>query len=449
MKLNSMHSRILRAASLALSVAGLAAGVAPASAGDWPQWRGPLATGVAPDANPPLVWSEDKNVRWKVPLEGLGSSTPVVWGDRLFVTTAVDSGVAGGVETPAVDAGAGGRPSSRPPANKLRFVLMALDRATGAKLWERTAREVQPREGTHPDGTYASPSPMTDGERVYAFFGSQGLYAFDLHGEPLWQQDLGDMTIRLGFGEGSSPVLAGDSVIVNWDHEGDSFIAALDKRTGKERWRTPREEQTSWSTPLVVEHEGGAQVVVSATNKIRSYALADGALVWEASGMTLNAIPTPVHEGGVVYLTSGFRGNSAMAIRLDGAHGDITGSANVLWTLDRDTPYVPSPLLYDGILYFLKSNNGVVTAVDVASGKVLYGPERVEEPRNVYASPVGAAGRIYLVGREGAAVVLEAGPKFKVLARNVLDDRFDASPAVSGNQLFLRGRASLYCLEQR
>ncbi len=449
MKLNSMHSRILRAASLALSVAGLAAGVAPASAGDWPQWCGPLATGVAPDANPPLVWSEDKNVRWKVPLEGLGSSTPVVWGDRLFVTTAVDSGVAGGVETPAVDAGAGGRPSSRPPANKLRFVLMALDRATGAKLWERTAREVQPREGTHPDGTYASPSPMTDGERVYAFFGSQGLYAFDLHGEPLWQQDLGDMTIRLGFGEGSSPVLAGDSVIVNWDHEGDSFIAALDKRTGKERWRTPREEQTSWSTPLVVEHEGGAQVVVSATNKIRSYALADGALVWEASGMTLNAIPTPVHEGGVVYLTSGFRGNSAMAIRLDGAHGDITGSANVLWTLDRDTPYVPSPLLYDGILYFLKSNNGVVTAVDVASGKVLYGPERVEEPRNVYASPVGAAGRIYLVGREGAAVVLEAGPKFKVLARNVLDDRFDASPAVSGNQLFLRGRASLYCLEQR
>lgn len=373
----------------------------------------------------------------------------MVWGDRLFVTTAVDSGVAGGVETPAVDAGAGGRPSSRPPANKLRFVLMALDRATGAKLWERTAREVQPREGTHPDGTYASPSPMTDGERVYAFFGSQGLYAFDLHGEPLWQQDLGDMTIRLGFGEGSSPVLAGDSVIVNWDHEGDSFIAALDKRTGKERWRTPREEQTSWSTPLVVEHEGGAQVVVSATNKIRSYALADGALVWEASGMTLNAIPTPVHEGGVVYLTSGFRGNSAMAIRLDGAHGDITGSANVLWTLDRDTPYVPSPLLYDGILYFLKSNNGVVTAVDVASGKVLYGPERVEEPRNVYASPVGAAGRIYLVGREGAAVVLEAGPKFKVLARNVLDDRFDASPAVSGNQLFLRGRASLYCLEQR
>jgi outer membrane protein assembly factor BamB len=236
-------------------------------------------------------------------------------------------------------------------------------------------------------------------------------------------------------------------LVVNWDHEGESFIVALDAATGEEKWRTALDEQTSWTTPLIVEHNGRHQVVTSATNKVRSYDLETGALVWETAGMTLNAIPSPVTADGVVYVMSGFRGNSAMAVDLAKAKGDIGGSDAILWSLDKDTPYVPSPLLYDGVLYFLKSNNGLLTAVEASTGKVLYGPERLDAVRNIYASPVGAAGRVYLVGRDGGAVVLKHGRSLEVLAENSLDDAFDASPVVAGNRLLLRGRQSLYCLE--
>jgi outer membrane protein assembly factor BamB len=397
----------------------------------WPSWRGPLAIGVAPEGNPPLTWSEDRNVAWKRQLPGLGTSTPIVIGERIFVTTAVDTGTAG----------EGGR-------NVHRFVLMALDLASGETLWERTAREAAPHEGTHQDGTYASCSPVSDGERVYAFFGSHGVYAYSLTGELVWSKDLGDMQTRLGFGEGASPALAGDTLVVNWDHQGSSFIVALDKHTGAERWRQAREEETSWSTPLVVPHDGRHQVITSATNLVRSYDLETGELIWQVSGMTLNAIPTPVHDGGIVYLTSGFRGNALLAVRLEGARGDITGAAQVLFKLDRDTPYVPSPLVYQGVLYFLKSNSGILTAIDASSGELLYGPERLDAVRNIYASPVAAAGRIYLVGRDGGAVVLGAGPKLEVLAESALDDHFDASPVVVGDRLILRGRSNLYCLQE-
>ena len=444
-----MESRTRRLAAVALvSIASflLVAAAETESDGYWPQWRGPTATGAAEQGSPPTSWSESKNVRWKVDIPGLGTSSPIVWKDRVFVTTAIPSAETSAPSDQRSEQDRRMNPSGKPPGQVYEFALVALARSDGRELWRQIARAEQPHEGTHPDGTFASGSPVTDGEHVFAFFGSRGLYAYDMDGEPVWQRDLGDMTVRLGFGEGSSPSLAGDRLIVNWDHEGDSFIVALDKRTGEEIWRRDRDEETSWTTPLIVEHAGRHQVVVSATRKIRAYDLATGDPIWEATGMTLNAIPSPVHADGVVYLTSGFRGNALMAVRLDGARGDVTGTDRVLWQVDRDTPYVPSPLLYRDRLYVLKSNKGLLSVYNVESGELSYGVQRLDAVRNIYASPVGVDGRVYFLGRDGGALVIEHGDSFKVIAENALEDRFDASPAIVGDEIYLRGRRSLYCI---
>jgi outer membrane protein assembly factor BamB len=410
----------------------------------WPEWRGPLMTGVAPHGNPPLEWRETKNVRWKVEIPGKGSATPVVWGDAIFIQTAVPK-EAKAAAAPEPEAGGQRRgPRGIQPDAELEFTLMALRRSDGKLLWKKVLRTEMPHEGTHPTGTWASASPVTDGEHVYAYFGSWGIYAVDMKGNVKWEKDLGDMRVKNGFGEGASPTLYKDKIIINWDHEGESFVVALDKRTGKEVWRSKREEATSWTTPLVVEHGGRAQVITSATSRIRSYDVADGKLLWESEGMTQNAIPTPVAEGGMLYLTSGFRGNSLMAIKLEAAKGNLSETQAVTWRFDRDTPYVPSPLLYNGRLYFLKSNNGLISCFDAKSGQKHYGPERLERVPNVYASPVGAAGRVYVFGREGGAAVLADGPELKVLAENKLDDGFDASPAIVGNEMYVRGKKYLY-----
>lgn len=411
----------------------------------WPQWRGPLATGEAPGADPPVEWSESTNIRWKVALPGQGHATPLVWGDRVFVAAAVPVGESG------VSEGLFRRLSRRVVGTEgasqtLSYVVMALDRADGHVIWEQAAREAVPHEGRHQTGSWASPSPVTDGEVLCTSFGSQGLYCYDLDGRLLWDKDLGDMEVRMGFGEGASPVLHDDTIVLNWDHQGQSFITALDKRTGREKWRTDRDEITSWSTPLIVEHGGRPQVVTSATNRVRSYDLATGELLWDGEGVTLNAIPSPVAANGLVYLTSGYRGNQLYAVELETASGDITGSDAIAWALEEDTPYVPSPLLHEGILYFTKSNNGILSAFDAQSGALLYGPERLPGVRSVYASPVEAGGRIYVTSRDGTTVVIAAGRHFEVLSANILDDEFDASPAVVDKEIYLRGHQYLYCI---
>ncbi|MDH3403298.1 MAG: PQQ-like beta-propeller repeat protein [Acidobacteriota bacterium] len=432
----SLFLALLFLAPLFLAPPSLVAAGAPAADSErfWPQWRGPLANGVAPHADPPLTWSETENVRWKVPVPGRGHGSPVVWGDRVFLLTAVasDPGDEGGVT----------------PAGPLRFVVLAVDRRTGATLWERTAAEEVPHEGTHPDGSWASASAVTDGELVVAYFGSRGLHAYDMNGEPLWSRDFGDMATRRGFGEGSSPLLAGDLVVVNWDHEGDSFLVALDKRDGREVWRRERDEITSWATPLLVAEGGRQQVVVNATGRVRGYDLETGEPLWEAGGQTVNVVPSPVHGAGLVYATSGFRGSALKAIRVAGARGDLTGGDAVVWSHDRDTPYVPSPLLYGDRLYILKVNSGILTSLDAATGEVRFGPERLPGVEGVYASPVGAAGRVYVVGRGGDTVVLRHGDAFEVLATNHLDDTFTASPALVDGEIFLRGFEHLYCLAE-
>jgi outer membrane protein assembly factor BamB len=426
-----------------IAVCLMLAQAAPATTAEkyWPQWRGPYATGVSKTADPPIEWSETKNVKWKVEIPGRGSASPIVWGDRVFVLTAVPAG-ASGAEAHAPQGG-------RKPRQTHKFVVMALDRKTGKVAWERTAREWVPNEGSHPDnGTYASSSAITDGRYVYAFFDSAGLYAYDMDGTLIWEKDLGDKQMRNEFGEGCTPVLHGDRLVIVWDHQGPSFITALDKATGKELWRTERQEIDTWATPLVVEHGGRAQVVTSGMNKVRSYDLETGKVVWEGPGLTMNPIPSPVYEDGIVYATSGFRGNSLRAIRIADAKGDISSTPAQVWSLDHDTPYVPSPLLYGDLLYLLKSNNGVLTCLDAKTGERIYGPERIEAVPNVYASPIGAGGRVYVAGREGTTAVLEAGRSFKVLATNTLEDGFDASPVAVDKELYLRGRKYLYRISE-
>ena len=415
----------------------------------WHQWRGPNATGSAPFGNPPAEWSETKNIKWKLAIPGNGSATPVVWGDRMYVLSAVPTDKrAPGAAAPAADAAGGQRRGGRGPQPEFiqQFTVFAIDRRTGKIDWQKTVKEELPHEGTHPTNNWAPGSAVTDGEMVYAYFGSRGLYALDMKGNVKWEADFGDMTTRNGFGEGSTPALYGDKIVVLWDHEGPDFIVALNKKTGKEVWRAPREEATTWSTPLVVEVNGDAQVIVAATGSVRSYDLDNGQLVWQGPGLTPNAIPSPVYADGIVYLTSGFRGNAMYAVKLAEAKGDITNSPAILWKYDRDTPYVPSPLLYGNELYFLKSNNGVLSVFNAKTGEKLYGEQRLEEVPNVYASPVGAGGKVYIAGREGATAVIERGGTFKLLSVNKLDDGFDASPVVIGDELYLRGKKNLYCI---
>jgi outer membrane protein assembly factor BamB len=445
-----MKDRYHRSALVSIAGVWLCSALAlPASDEYWPQWRGPLANGVAPKANPPINWSETNNVQWKVKIPGRGSATPIIWGKQLFVQTAIPTAksVEAGAENPEPQRrpGRGGGMRSEKPTAPYQFVVLCLEAETGKTIWEKSARQELPHEGHHRDHGFASFSPMTDGKLLWSYFGSRGLYCFDLQGNQKWEKQFGQMQTKNSFGEGSSPAVYGDTIVLTWDHEGEDFIAALDKNTGKELWRQARDEETSWATPLIVEHGGKAQVITAATRKIRSYDLANGKLLWECGGMTANVIPTPVADKEKAYITSGFRGSALFAIKLDAA-GDITGTDAIVWSHDKGTPYVPSPMLYGNRLYFFGGNNNILSCFDTKSGKALIEEARVEGLQGVYASPVGAAGRVYLVGRNGAVAVVKNSDKLEVLATNKLDERIDASPALVGDRLYLRGQEHLYCL---
>ncbi len=418
----------------------------------WTRWRGPRMDGIARDSNPPMEWSESKNVKWKVAVPGHGSSTPIIWGDLLYVLTAIPTD--GSVpplpahRNPEAQEGQGrGRGRDRravPSPVEQEYKMLAMKRADGSLLWERTATKAVPHEGKQRNNSFASSSAATDGEVLLAYFGSWGLYCYDMDGNLKWSKDLGDMYTRRGFGEGATPALHADTVVVQWDDERQSFIAAFDKNTGEERWRTNRDEVTSWGTPLVVKHDGRFQVIATGSKNVTSYDLETGEVVWHGPGLTLNAVPSAIERDGIVYAMSGFRGAVAIAVRLADAKGDIAGTPALLWQIDRDTPYVPSPLLYEDILYFVKSNSGIITAVNPKTGQPHYGPVRLEGIFEIYASPVGVAGKVIILGRDGNALVLENGPELEILARNSLDAGFDASPAFFGDEMYLRGYRYLY-----
>ena len=412
---------------------------------NWPAWRGPFATGVAPHANPPVEWNDQKNIRWKTVLPGKGHSTPIVWGERIFLTTAIPYGEALRPRLPERP----GTHDNLPLTHHHEFAVLAVSRRDGSILWNKTVHKELPHEAGHVTGSLASASPVTDGEFVFAFFGSRGLYCLDTAGQVLWEKQLGVMHSKHGHGEGSSPLLAGDTLIVNWDHEDGSFVAAFDKRTGKQLWKVARAEDTSWATPIVVDQGDKTQIIVSGTHRIRGYDLSSGAVVWECAGLSSNVVSSPVSANGIVYAGSSYDTRALLAIRLDGARGDVTGTSQVLWTRQRGTPYVPSPLLYGDSLYTLQHYQGIISRLDIKSGTDQGGPFRLEAISSVYASPVGAANRIYITSREGVTQVISHGDKApKMLAVNRLDDTISASAALVGREIFLRGERFLYCIAE-
>ena len=382
-----------------------------ALADNWAHWRGPTGNGTAPNASPPIEWSNTKNVRWKAELAGSGLSSPIVWDNQVFVTTAVPT-----------DGPASGR------LQTLEFKLLCFDRNDGKLHWQRTATVARPHEGTHETNGFASASPCTDGQFVYAHFGSRGLYCFSMSGELVWKRDdFGKMQTFHEFGEGSSPTLSGNMILVPWDHNGPSALYALDKRTGNTIWKTDRDEPTEWSTPLVVEHDGHQQVVLNGQNAIRSYDLATGKELWRFGGKARRPISSAVALPGLVIVCSGFQGSFIGAFRLDG-QGNLEGTDQVSWTLNRDAPDVASPILSSGRLYFYKAKSGLLSCVDAATGRPHYLTRRTGLG-NTYASPVAAGGHVYLTALNGTTVVIKDADKFEIEATNSLDETIGATPA--------------------
>ncbi|MEO5960414.1 MAG: PQQ-binding-like beta-propeller repeat protein, partial [Opitutaceae bacterium] len=425
------HTHRLLAFAL-FSFAGIAVDAAEFS--NWSSWRGPTGQGLAPAAQPPTAWSEEKNIRWKTRIPGLGFSTPIVWEDRIFLLTAIEtSEERRAAPAPAAEAppaggrrkGGGGPAAGPAPTKVYEFAVIALDRASGKIVWQKTARREVPHEGRHATTSFASASPVTDGERLWVPFGSRGFYCYDLQGNLLWENDLGDMKVRGAFGEGSSPVLAGDLLLIAWDHEEQSCIVALDKKTGAEVWRKNREERSSWSTPLIVEVGGKLQAIVAASNRTRSYDAATGEPIWEASGLTGNVIPTPVVGHGMVYVMSGYSGSSIQAIKLT-SRGDVTGTPNVVWQLRQSAPYAPSPVLSGELLFVSKSNDPYLSCVDALNGAFYYRDQALPGVRGIYASPLAANGYVYIVGREGTTLVIRDAARFEIVATNKLNDKIDA-----------------------
>ncbi len=407
----------------------------------WGQWRGPLSTGEAPRGNPPLEWSEKKNIRWKTAIPGKGHASPIVWGNQVFVLSAVPHG-----EKLKVPEQPPGAHNNDDPDRKTKFVALALDRRSGKILWQTIVRNAQPHQSTHESGTWASASPVTDGQRIYAFFGSNGLYCLSTEGKLIWEKDFGDMQVKHGHGEGASIALHGDTLVVNWDHEGDSFVVALNAMTGKERWRQPRGEGTSWATPIIVAVDGKPQAIVSGTTAVRGYDLATGKVVWTCGGLSKNVVASPVSANGMLFAGSSYEKQALLAIRLTGAKGNLNGTTNFPWFRRQRTPYVPSPLLYRDHLYFLRHYQAILTRLVAKTGEEASGPFRLPELLNLYASPVAADGRIYLTDQQGLTLVLEATAEPEILGLNKLDEAVNASAAIAGKELFLRGKKHLYCI---
>ncbi len=411
---------------------------------NWPEWRGLYNSGAASVGNPPVEFSETKNVKWKIEIPGKGHATPIIWGNQIIVQTAV----ATDKKAEKTD-GTGASPMAPNQTDLIhQFKVISVDKGSGKINWQTVVKEELPIERTHELGSWASNSPVTDGENIFAYFGSRGLYCLDMKGNVKWERDFGQMDIVASFGEGSSPAVYKDKVFIQWDHQGKSYLYAVNKKTGKEAWTAERDEITSWATPLVVEVDGKAQLITSATNKVRSYDAETGQVIWECTGMTKNVIPNPMFADGILYLMSGFRGNAIKAVDLAKAKGDITGTGAILWEYNQDAPYTPSPVLMDRKLYFLKGNNGIMTCLDAKDGKVLYSNQKLDGITNIFSSPTGSKDRIY-VAATNVVNVLKAGPEFSILAKNTLDDTFEASPVIVGNNLFLRGAKYLYCISEK
>jgi len=417
---------------------------------DWPGWRGD-GRGISPEKDLPLKWSEDEGVKWKTPIGGAGHSSPIVWGNRVFVTTAI-------AEDPGVESFRGGvymgGDRDKPDESGYTFRVICLDANQGNILWSKAVIHKEPKTRRHTKNTYASETPVTDGKYIFASFGSVGLYCVDVEGNEIWQRDLGLLRGRGGWGTSSSPVLFQNTVIVNCDSDDDSYIAAFEKTTGNPAWRTERNEGASWGTPFLFEAGGHTTVVTNATKRLRGYDADTGKLLWQCAGGSRISVPSPVATQNLVFLSSGHSisllRQPIIAVRIE-ASGDITPargetqSEGVAWSHTKGGPYVPSPIAVGDYLY-VPLDKGFLTCYETRTGKLVYGRQNLGTRNTITASPIAGDGRIYIQTEDGECYVVKQGPEFEILAVNKLDEVFCASPAVSGGKLFLRGRKHLYCI---
>ncbi|MBX3276506.1 MAG: PQQ-binding-like beta-propeller repeat protein [Acidobacteria bacterium] len=438
-----MPARVMMSVLLAIV---LFAPAAPAP-NHWPQFRGPGSLGVADDPALPDKWSTTENVAWKTPIPGMGWSSPIVWGDRIFLTTVVS---AGEVETPKKGLYFGGERQNIPQAEH-RWMVYCLDFKSGRVLWEREVHRGAPPSTRHLKNSYASETPVTDGERVYAYFGNLGVFAFDFNGKQAWKVNFPVRKTRFGWGTAASPIVHRDRLYIVNDNDEESALLAFDKRTGRELWRTPREKGTNWATPFIWETERRTEIVTPGFKKIDSYDL-NGKPLWELKGMSTIAIPTPFTKFGLLYVASGYVGDQhrpVYAIK-PGAAGDIslkegeTSNSHVAWYLPQGGPYNPSPIVY-GDHYYTLLDRGFFTCHDARTGREIYGKQRIDPASGAFtASPWAANGKIFCLSEDGDTYVIEAGAEYKLVGKNSLDEMCMATPAVARGSLLLRTASQLY-----
>ena len=430
----------------------LAVGITAARAQNWPQFRGPSATGVSEGAAKPVKWdaSTSQNLRWKTPIPGLAHSSPVVWGNKIFVTTAVSSapkdetrfGLYGDVE-----------PVKNDPQHAWK--VFAIDKSTGKILWERTAYDGMPKVKRHPKSTHADSTPATDGKYLIVNFGSAGLYAYNLDGKLLWKQDLGVLDAGWFYDAdyqweyGSSPTIYKNLVIVQADIQKDSFIAAYDIKTGKQVWKTPREEIPSWGSPTVYEGKLRSELITNGAKAIRGYDPATGKELWRLGPMSEITTPTPFVAHDLIFVTSGYAPIQPIYAIRPGGNGDLTlkdgkeSSEFIAWSKQRGGPYMPTPIVYGDLLYTC-SNQGVLTAYNAKSGDRIY-QERLGGTGGAFtASPVASDGKIYFSSEDGDVFVVKAGPAYELLAKNPVGEVMMATPAISDNLVIVRTISHLF-----
>ena len=433
--------------------AGLTSPGSPLPEANWPQFRGPGGQGVASNANLPERWSATENVAWTAEIPGHGWSSPIVWGDRVFLTTAVSSGE---VEPPKKGLYFGGERRNTPRPEHVWKVL-CLDLSSGKVRWEHVVQQGQPAGPIHLKNTYASETPVTDGERVYAYIGNVGVFCLDFDGRPVWSKPLEPHKTRYGWGTAASPVWHRDRLYLVNDNDEQSYLLALDKRTGKEVWRTERDEKSNWSTPFVWENEQRTEIVTAGSGKVRAYDL-EGKLLWWFKGMSSITIGTPYANQGLLYVSSGYVGDKSRplyAIR-PGGSGDIslepgqTNNAAIAWCQPAAAPYNPTTLVYDRQLYVLY-DRGLLSAYNARTGAALFDRERLPEGLHFTSAPWACNGRVFCLNEDGITFVVRAGEKFELLHTNKLadDDMCLATPALAGDRLLIRTAIRLYCIRKK
>ena len=448
-------------AAVALSSATLemAGRVQRPSSSNWPGFRGPSASGQADGQRTPARWdvTSGRNITWKAAIPGLAHSSPIVWGDRIFLTSAISSR-----PDATFKPGLYGEGTASEDRTPHQWVVLAIDRATGRTLWQRTAYEGVPREKRHIKATYANATPVTDGRFVVAFFGSQGLFAYDLEGRPVWQRDLGVLNTgaydlpEYEWGTASSPIIYRDLVIVQCDTQNESFVTALDLRSGKTVWKSVRTELPSWGTPTVYlsSHGGRAELVTNSPNFVRGYDPDTGAERWRIARSSKITAPTPIFADDLIIVSSGRAPERPILAIRPGGQGDITprddreAGGFLRWSKTARGPYMPTPLIYRGLLYVL-ANNGLFDAYDLESGREIYRQRVPHQGSGFSASPVVADGRIYLSSEDGDMFVVRAGAEFSLLATNAIGEPLMATPAIAGHHLYVRGTHHLFAIGER